>query len=400
MVIIMLDDSENEKDLKKRRIIKRALIIACALLLIGACLFWLFKDSFSFYTLRYTVTSQTTPASPETSPNEDDLPIDPETDNDDLPEAAADAEPPETPIGLRRALPGIGGTFEVSDTTVYRFVPDSSGVWEFVTSANGRFDPVLTIMDSEYNEIAYSDDHGGSLNSYVSLELDEGETYFVYAEFHGPIGSYKLSVSYGVGSGGGIAADEVLPSGGTVIISKAKNFKFNTDVGGVWIFTTKDGGNSDPVLYLYDRFGNEIAYDDDSSGNKNAKLVALLEAEETYVLRAGFYAGGSGTYTISITAPMEFPESGGEARISGEGSYSFTPDHSAIWEFETTSIGINDPEIYIFDSNFDLLAYDDDGRGGNDAFLSLELNEAEQYYIYVNMHNTNGSTVLTVAEGR
>lgn len=59
----------------------------------------------------------------------------------------------------------------------------------------------------------------------------------------------------------------------------------------------------DPYLILIDPNGNEVAQDDDSGGSPNAKIVATLPVDGTYLLMANSYeAGQAGTYGLRAQA--------------------------------------------------------------------------------------------------
>jgi serine protease Do len=59
----------------------------------------------------------------------------------------------------------------------------------------------------------------------------------------------------------------------------------------------------DSFLILIDPNGNEVAQDDDSGGGSNARIVATLPADGSYLLMANSYqAGQAGTYSLHAQA--------------------------------------------------------------------------------------------------
>jgi hypothetical protein len=92
-------------------------------------------------------------------------------------------------------IPGEGGEFRVEATTEFTFTPNRFGIWEFVTSDNGRSDPFLEIHDAFGNFIAWDDDGADGFNARIIIYLTAGETYTVLAGFYGGVAdSYLLSV--------------------------------------------------------------------------------------------------------------------------------------------------------------------------------------------------------------
>jgi len=94
------------------------------------------------------------------------------------------------------SIPPEGGEIRVTETSVYVFSPARTGTWEFRTSNNRDSDPYLIIYDQFDVFVAEDDDGDEGYNSFISVVLDEGMTYFIYTDFlDGETGSYDLSVN-------------------------------------------------------------------------------------------------------------------------------------------------------------------------------------------------------------
>ncbi|MEC7962618.1 MAG: M10 family metallopeptidase [Pseudomonadota bacterium] len=66
--------------------------------------------------------------------------------------------------------------------------------------------------------------------------------------------------------------------------------------------TGLSGGLSDPYLRLYDATGSQLAYDDDSGGGLNARLVYTAATSGTYYIAASSFDDGStGAYQLQVT---------------------------------------------------------------------------------------------------
>ena len=184
-----------------------------------------------------------------------------------------------------------------------------------------------------------------------------------------------------------------LPSaGGRVSVVGEKIFTFTPVRTGMWVFTTSDNGDSDPYLTLLDAEVVEIEYDDDSARDFNARLSALLIEGKSYTLHAGFYQGAEqGSYTLTITAPIEMAASGGKARVEGETAYSFTPNRTGIWLFATSDNGGSDPYLVLYNTQWELIAEDDDSAGNFNAMLVVNLEAGETYVIEAGYYDNGGS---------
>ena len=191
---------------------------------------------------------------------------------------------------------------------------------------------------------------------------------------------------------------EIPGGGGEVRVNNMTEYEFSPAYSWVWVFTTSNNGRSDPLLTLYDSYGYEIGYDDDSAGAYNARLVKFLDYGETYYINAGFYSGDTGSYTLTASPISEIPENGGDILIDGETAYAFRPNQSGTWEFRTSSDGNNDPEIFIQDSYSGFVGYNDDGGGGYDSLLTVELDAGEIYIVNISFYNENGYTALTITK--
>ncbi|MBR6682593.1 MAG: hypothetical protein IKL40_06385 [Clostridia bacterium] len=60
----------------------------------------------------------------------------------------------------------------------YKFTPEITGEYCFESSDNAA-DPVIWLYDSEFNQLGYNDDSGGSLNFKLICSLDEDFTYYI-----------------------------------------------------------------------------------------------------------------------------------------------------------------------------------------------------------------------------
>jgi len=94
-------------------------------------------------------------------------------------------------------IPGHGASVQVDGQTYFIFVPDTSGMWEFITSDNGNNDPKLHIYDIDGFELYDDDDSADGVNALINARLEAGTTYYIRATFFGfdLSGSYLLTVT-------------------------------------------------------------------------------------------------------------------------------------------------------------------------------------------------------------
>ena len=180
-------------------------------------------------------------------------------------------------------------------------------------------------------------------------------------------------------------------------VSEVTTYEITADVTGLWVITTKENGNDDPYIELYDDRDNLLADDDDSADDNNAFILAYLEEGETYVVLADFYDSPESGYTLVIKKPIQLPGSGGEVYVNGGMGFFFTPDESGTWAFSTTDSIDGDPFILLYDEYaLNLIAGDDDSAGGIDALITIDLEAGELYNILAGCVNEQGTCTLSV----
>lgn len=171
----------------------------------------------------------------------------------------------------------------------------------------------------------------------------------------------------------------------------------------------------DSYLILLGPNQQEITQDDDSGGNKNARITVTLPVDGTYTILANSYeARQSGAYNLELkaTAPTELTnfilreegtlQPGESSKLPSDGSlyreYTFEGrvGQSVTITLESTDF---DPYLALFAPNGRLLGENDDVSESNkNAFLSVTLRANGRYRIIVNAYDASGHGryVLTV----
>jgi len=331
-----------------------------------------------------------------------------------------------------RTIPGDGGDFRIREETEFEFVPDTTGTWEFFTSDNEDSEVFIDVLDEDDEVIASVESRGSDPNVSLSVQLEEGETYYIIAGFiDDDSGSFRLNIvlagtgtptpspspSPGTDPGG---VDSLPGRGGDIRVGGTSDISFTPDSSGLWEFATWDNTDCDPVLEIHDAWGNFVAWDDDSGGNLNALIVVYLDAGVEYTINAGFY-GREGSYMLSViyigsdpggspppatpsptppTPSVSIPNRGGDVNVNGYTELSFTPSTTGMWEFRTSN-NVGDPYLEIYDAWGTLIAYDDDGAGDLNSLIITHLNAGETYTVAAGFFwGGTGSYRLSVTEAR
>ncbi|MGB3404601.1 MAG: trypsin-like peptidase domain-containing protein [Microcoleaceae cyanobacterium] len=167
----------------------------------------------------------------------------------------------------------------------------------------------------------------------------------------------------------------------------------------------------DSYLILLDADGSELAQDDDSGGEKNAKISITLPTDGTYTFLANSYeAGQSGTYQLKLattipTLPSLLPS--GQSLIDESGILEETdailPSDNSLYDeykFEgvagqsvTIRLESSDfnPYVALLDTQGQLLAENDDVTPTDtNAVITITLPTAGQYRVVVNAYKPTG----------
>jgi hypothetical protein len=106
-----------------------------------------------------------------------------------------------------------------------------------------------------------------------------------------------------------------------------------TGQAGQRVIITMSSQELDSYLILLDPNGNSVAQDDDSAGNLDAQINAVLPVDGTYTIYANSYGGGvAGSYTIQATiASSQSPVSSSVSTHSNSTvATALTPSNPAI----------------------------------------------------------------------
>lgn len=293
-------------------------------------------------------------------------------------------------------IPGAGGSVLVQGTTGYSFTPNESGPWEMRTYDN-EDDPYLMLLDVRGGYITSDDDGGEGYNAHIAQHLDAGTTYCIIARnYDGSNGSFTLTVSPWEDTDDTTLHDESVMS---MRVDAPFAMPFIPHEDGIWVIYTSNNGDADPMLELYDAYGNLIADDDDgwSGDGLNAILTVFVYAGEEYTINCVVWGDTTGSYTLNIKSPVHIAAGDSINAINTSG-FIFTPGRSGTYEFRTSNNGDDDPCLDIFDDEGDYIDSDDDGGDGLNSLLSVELNAGETYHLFLSFYGVaHGTCTVSVA---
>jgi len=175
----------------------------------------------------------------------------------------------------------------------------------------GLADPVLTLYDSNGQQVAYDDDGGTGFNSYITYMTPAGGTYFASVSSFGNTGTgrYWLNVS-DTDVPGHMGTDETLDAAaGDDRLSRIDmdgdedNFRVQLEAGQTYEIRVSGQGESplaDPFVAVLNESEERVASDDDSGPGLDAQLRFTPEVTGGYLIEASGLGGSIGWYQISI----------------------------------------------------------------------------------------------------
>jgi hypothetical protein len=174
----------------------------------------------------------------------------------------------------------------------------------------GLGDPVLTLYDSNGQQVAYDDDGGTGFNAYLNFVSPTGGTYFASVSAYGNSGTGRYAINaYDTDVAGHVATDENLDGandGRRSRIDLAGDldyYRVALEAGQSYLIEVNgDGDNplADPFLAIVNESNETIASDDDSGDGLDARLRFTPEQSGTYYIQASGLGGSIGWYQMSI----------------------------------------------------------------------------------------------------
>jgi hypothetical protein len=323
-----------------------------------------------------------------------------------------------------------------------------------VTMRSSDFDAYLAFgrveRSGDFDSMETDDDGAGGTDAQVEVTLPEDGTFAIRANTLAPgsVGRYTLQVERGTAPV--VATPQPIRVGQTVSGSLATTDARLDDQSyyDLWTFqgtagqavnATLRSSAFDAFLVLGRMSGGtfeEIESDDDGAGDTDALVSATLPANGTYALRANSLQGSqTGAYTLQLSSGLATSVSTSRASGSTSSAGSVVhPQARPIRAGQTMRAALTDSDPVTFDgthfqdwiysgrsgerlvitvrstafdsylqfgrksgSQFEYIAAQDDGAGGNDSLMATTLPADGDYVLRVNtLHRGTGAYSIQV----
>lgn len=178
-------------------------------------------------------------------------------------------------------------------------------------------------------------------------------------------------------------------------------------------------GDFDSYLYLYDPEGVLAAYNDDYNSTSRSLINYILPSSGIYTIEVtSFEQGETGNYLLKLelgggrtmeeiswgdSLDRDLSLADGLSRLQSGAladDYNFTGDVGDIAVIELSS-GEYDTYLYLYDTNGELVAYNDDYGDGSNSLIAYVLLEAGSYTVEVSSYaeNETGQYRITLTNG-
>ena len=190
-------------------------------------------------------------------------------------------------------------------------------------------------------------------------------------------------------------------------------YKFTTNVGEAhpngskgW-YAIQTQGSLDTVGYLYDAYGNQIGYNDDSVNNTNFKITKQLEYGKTYYFKVRAFGNNTGSFHVKVdygrdehgntmSTATEIPGvyyqdksvNGYLHSYSDADYYTFVPERNCVMEIYTEGDTNTYGQLYCESGG--LLDSDDNSNGNGNFKITAHLEAMKRYYIAVSHTSSTG----------
>lgn len=180
-----------------------------------------------------------------------------------------------------------------------------------ITMNSVDLDSVLMVQDSDGQQLAWDDDSGGGLNSLLTFKAPKDGEYKLLTLSLKGTGNFTAKVIEA-----GKAKDNAKENPAKAAeVGNGQTFKgelgkaasivyqVNLTQGKTYVIdmVSENTKMLDPYLILLDAGGKELARDDDSGGNLNARITHRAESTGVYQIRAtSFFGVGQGPFTVTV----------------------------------------------------------------------------------------------------
>lgn len=264
---------------------------------------------------------------------------------------------------------------------IFRFVPTINS--SYLIRGHGVQSPDVIIHDATLNQ---------STDAFYrhTLDLLAGRVYYI--EYIETEYFYECEYTVHIGYNPETANEIKINTEQTVSLrpNDCALFHFSPTSSGIFdIFTTNTLG--DPYLILLDENGVHLTYDDDGNGNLDARISYKMKAGQKYYIIVLGYDGTSTEFKINVISgyPKLILNQLTEVIMYGPPvTYVFVPEVTGVYyictDFSENSEVANGNYacLWLYDSNFSLIEYNEYGKGiAYHAAITATLEAGQRYYI-------------------
>jgi hypothetical protein len=327
------------------------------------------------------------------------------------------------------------------NTLIARTLGENDTDWFFISptenmraavETHGSVDTMMELYGGSVF-LRRDDDGGEAENAKITWYFEAGKTYtiMVMGYSRDTTGAYTISCTpfeetdkalepnNAMGTASPISIGDIVPA--FLFAGDEDWYSFNLPANQrIYISTT---GNMDTHLTLYNSQGIELAQDDDSGADSNARIIGSLEPGLYYVRVREYEGREEGDYTLSTSSRIEknidsyenddIQTQAKEITLGEIQQRNFTDSDDTDWVFFTiVSPGVYQIRAYgessleldtfigLYDEHQSLIIEDDDGGQGYSSLLRRQLYPG-RYYIKVECldDDPEGNYLLSVTQG-
>lgn len=178
-----------------------------------------------------------------------------------------------------------------------------------------ELDAYVIVLGPDGRTVGFNDDGGGSRNAALPFRADAAGRFTALATTYGDqprSGAYRIALSEITGEDKAAGAGQTLEIGRELVaeLSESDTPRGAGSYVDLYDFTPTASGLAtismvseafDALLIVEDEFGQPVARDDDSGGNRNARITIPVRSGVRYRVVAGTFGGGTGSYTIVVS---------------------------------------------------------------------------------------------------
>ncbi|MFQ3567423.1 MAG: pre-peptidase C-terminal domain-containing protein [Aggregatilineales bacterium] len=309
----------------------------------------------------------------------------------------------------------VTGNLPSGGRDIYTFLGTTNDVIT-IDMISAEFDTFLELIGPNGFEVARDDDSGQGLNARIeNFALPTTGTYTIIARgFAGASGAYTLTLSRGSGT-----STTITPAGGSIEYGQTLRGVLSPNARDSYTFVGTAGdlvtidlisNDFDTYLELIGPNGIEVARDDDSGQNLNARIENFtLPSTGTYTIIARAFSSGFGSYDLTLVqvgaASPATSISYGQSltdvlTAGGRNSYTFDGTAGDVITIDMVSTDFDTFLELLGPNGAEVTRDDDSGDGFNARIANFTLPTTGTYTIIARAFGAGfGSYTLTLVAG-